>query len=145
MDDILILLLTLGLTVFAAINQSKKKKKSLPPEDGQSNFWEKLMNDEPVVYEDEEKMAPAPIHYQEVANKPIPQKSAKQTEYNQDTTPYFNPEFDHAVSTTKKRSEVSNTKQFIESEEENEVQPILQNFNLRDAVIYSEIINPKYF
>ncbi len=145
MDDILILLLTVGLTVFAAINQSKKKKKSLPAEGEQSNFWETLMQEEPIVYDDDETMAPSPVRYQEGANKLHTPPSGIFTSMNQASSPYFNPEFDDNISTTKKRVEPAIHKQEIIPEEEDEMQPILQNFNLRDAVIFSEIINPKYF
>lgn len=148
MDDVIVIILTLVLTVVAAINQSKKKKQQQAPTDneGEPDFWEEILlghkpAPQPVP------PAPQPVRKEPVARKTMPE-----------------PPKSRPFSTKKSKSQVSQA--FHEEGGRNEdilmrstVSPIgqdntteaiskesvLEDFSLRKAIIYSEIIKPKYF
>jgi len=151
MDDVIIIILTLVLTVVAAINQSKKKKQQAAPTSGdEPDFWEEILKGgkphtdpvqtaEPVAYREPVKQVPA--REMSKINK-VPSRKAK-TENKSGS--YFNQDeeggrLDEIMKYShSKQSEEALSLEIIESE------PILEDFTLRKAVIYSEIINPKYF
>lgn len=147
MDDILVLLLTIGLTVFAAINQSKKKRKSHSIGEEQGDFWEKMMQGEVEIPEEEQEYSASPDNLSGRTGGSYNATSDSYSAYNPPavTLPYINPEFDEQISNTRKRSETSGSSQQEDENEHFDNSSGIKNFNLRDAVIYSEILRPKYF
>jgi hypothetical protein len=157
MDDVIIIILTLVLTVVAAINQSKKKKQQgAPTSEGEPDFWEEIlkggkpytepeqnnepdMTREPVVFRDPVKQRPA----REMAK--ITTVPSRKVKADNKTNSYFNPDEDGGrLDEIMKYSHSKHAEEAL-SLDAVESEPILEDFTLRKAVIYSEIINPKYF
>ncbi len=157
MDDVIIIILTLVLTVVAAINQSKKKKQQAAPTvEGEPDFWEEILQGGKPYSEPDQTNGPAATREPVVFREPVKQKPAREmsktttvplrkTKAENKTGSYFNHDeeggrldeimkYSHA-----KQAEEALSLDIVESE------PILEDFTLRKAVIYSEIINPKYF
>ncbi|MFZ5428773.1 MAG: hypothetical protein ACOZDD_00970 [Bacteroidota bacterium] len=146
MDDIIVIILTLALTIVAAINQSKKKKQQLPqPESGEPDFWEEILHGgkpkpagtgeyhdhtEPVVTPAKvRKPADNPLKMRKTARNAIIQEPIKEGGRNEDILRYG--EIREASIADREMAEKGET--------------ILEDFSLKKAVIYSEILKPKYF
>jgi hypothetical protein len=157
MDDVIIIILTLVLTVVAAINQSKKKKQQAPPtSEEEPDFWEEILQGGKPYTEPEQTSEPVLTREPVVLREPLRQRTAR--EMSKVTTvasrkakaenksgSYFDQ--DEAAVRLDEIMKYSHSKQAEEalSLDVVESEPILEDFTLRKAVIYSEIINPKYF
>lgn len=137
MDDIVVIILTLLVVVVGVINQFRKKQKlPLPeeaPEKGTSglNFWEELLevekNEVPLNFEpyyDDTDKVEEPV---KVASEPIISPAEK--------------EGVHVIKKNFFEDMLKNSE--IGTKEKGTNLP--EGFSLRNAIIFSEIINPKYF
>ncbi|MEE4286063.1 MAG: hypothetical protein V2I31_07940 [Mariniphaga sp.] len=125
MDDIIVIILTLIFIVASIFGQKKKRKPvsevETEPQSSGDNFWD-MLNDEWK----EARQTDAPNQ-----QRPI----EKQEQANMDPKPYtFQPEKEGAVAVAQKPKETKTTISKIKK----------KKFPLRDAVIYSEILNRKY-
>ncbi|MBN1820315.1 MAG: hypothetical protein JW833_06345 [Prolixibacteraceae bacterium] len=134
MDDIIVILLTLLIMVVGAISQIKKKQKQPLQEETLErkttglNFWEEFLdvednsgiNAEPVV---QEVIAPVVVPDPEPVIKPVVKDGIKgiQSNYIRDIIK------DTQISSYKKGANLP------------------EGFSLRKAVIFSEILDHKYF
>ena len=157
MDDVIVIILTLVLTVVAAINQSKKKKQQAPPtSEDEPDFWEEILQGGKPYTEKEQTSEPVVIREPVVFKEPDRQKPAREmskittvpsrkAKAENKTVNYFNQ--DDKIGRLDEVMKYSHSKQSEEalSLDSVESEPILDDFTLRKAVIYSEIINPKYF
>ncbi len=135
MDDILIIVLTLAFTILAAINQNKKKKQPEAGEARQPDFWKVLFPDaeaRDVHLPEEMREMAAPV-------RPAPQ-SFKQVK-RKEPSPGFQTEGVRNERVTR----ISETSIPVTGETESATESISEDFTLRKAVIYSEILRPKYF
>lgn len=128
MDDVLVIILTLVVAVFGALNQRKKRKEALnkpaAPATGQSqDFWDMLLDDDNYVQED----VPTPVR-EEVAEVETAPESKPVYEFKADR------EAVHSIKQPMKKLTKTKRKKLVMGEE----------FSLKKAVIYSEIINRKY-
>jgi hypothetical protein len=157
MDDVIIIILTLVLTVVAAINQSKKKKQQAPPtSEDEPDFWEEILQGGKPYTEQEQTSEPVVIREPVVFKEPVRQKPTREmskittvpsrkAKVESKSGGYFNQDeeggrLDEIMKYShSKQAEEALSLDVVESE------PILEDFTLRKAVIYSEIINPKYF
>lgn len=126
MDDILVIILTLIVAVIGALGQRKKKTNKTQPAGAQnesSDFWDVIMGQEEQV-----EMRPEMEEIQETEEpvKPDP-KPAYQFAVQNEGTSDIKEEEDKKVKVEKRRI-------LVEGEE----------FSLRKAVIYHEILNRKY-
>jgi len=132
MDDILVIILTLIIAVVGVLNQNKKKKAQKPAPEGktnaQKNFWEQLLDDgelfeQPRAVVEEEPLFEQTVEVQEPVfeSKPeitIPENGGMLKKVSSEVAP---------VVKQKKKIYKQGRK-----------------FSLREAVIYSEILNNKY-
>ena len=124
MDDIVVLILTLLIVVLGAIGQIKKKKPVQPNANQNNNsdsFWD-LLQGKP-------EMAPEPEF--------IPREEPVPTEITPEESEYkFVPSNEGGTNIKM---------EFVENLKEEKKEKVLdENFSLRKAIIYSEIINRKY-
>ena len=125
MDDIIVIILTL-IFIVASIFGQKKKRKAIPDAEAEQkpagdNFWD-MLNEE----------------WKEArqTDSPVQQKSVeKQEQTNIDSQPYtFHPEKERTKTVARKPEKRKTAITKIKK----------KKFPLRDAVIYSEILNRKY-
>ncbi|MDX8341540.1 hypothetical protein SLH46_20240 [Draconibacterium sp. IB214405] len=127
MDDIVVIILTLIVAVFGILN--KKRKRDVPPgqsaptNGGAQNFWEMLLENE----NDSQQVVQPPVYKEEIVEEPVP-KPKPVYEFKADR------EAAHSITKPMKKMGKSKKKKLIMGEE----------FSLKKAVIYSEIINRKY-
>ncbi len=133
MDDILVILLTLVVAIVGALTQRKKKREAQQPVPGTENdqtmdFWDLITGEEghpdtlqPLAQEEQVSEEPVVEHRSE---------THAETEYS------FSAASEGASEIKEKIKSVRPgiTKSLIDGEE----------FSLRKAVIYSEILNRKY-
>jgi len=135
MDDVLIIVLTLAFTILAAVNNSKKKKQPATGEARQPDFWKVLFPEaetrEVNVPEDVRQVAP-PV-------RPAPQ-SFKQARRREPSGNFSEEGIRNETVIKKAEAKIQGTQEAEVVEES-----ILEDFTLRKAVIYSEILQPKYF
>lgn len=134
MDDIVVIILTLLLTVVAAASQIKKKKEqqmsgATTPE---PDFWQAVLGPD---HTDAEKWPG-----EEVSDYP-------DTPYVQPAKPeqaVYKPEEEGSRNEVviEYLSEIDHDQPETEGEE---VYSALGDFSLRKAVVYTEVLNPKYF
>lgn len=135
MDDILIIVLTLAFTVLAAINQNKKKKHPAEGESKLPDFWKVLFPEaeaRDVHLPEEMREMTAPV-------RPVPQ-SFKQVKRKEPS-----PDFQAEGVRNERVTRIPETKIPEPMETETIAESISEDFTLRKAVIYSEILRPKYF
>lgn len=129
MEDYFVIILTLVIAVVGALNRKKKKKAPNVPlaEDAQSgnDLWDLIMNEEqdPITEMYEEELVPEPIV--EERNEPSKRQVYSFNASNEGKSVV---EETPVLKKTKKR------KTLIAGEE----------FSLKKAVIYSEVMNRKY-
>jgi len=92
----------------------------------------------------------APVSQPVIINQPAvtkqPVKEKQKSEYNQKYEGYSGYEFVPSVSTDFPRNEEDDARSAKAlAGQLKKDEPILKGFNLREAVIYSELLNPKYF
>lgn len=150
MDDVIIIILTLVLTIVAAVNQSRKKKQQTPTAEGTiPDIWEEILHggrSQPYPDEDEEPVilrepvrTPVPVVVKPTGKKPVrpTRASTPPMDYGYLNESGRNEDiirFNRGKNTEEQKLETSETSENI-----------LSDFSLKKAVIYSEIINPKYF
>ena len=148
MDDVIVIILTLVLTIVAAINQNKKKK-SAPAQNKTPDFWETVLGQEspfpqpieveknipPVQKKAEAKQVPRP----KPTRKPEPQRM-RSSALTDELSVAEGGRHDDILSL------LNSKKGFDDSIDNNEdTAGIMDDFSLKKAVIYAEIIQPKYF
>lgn len=151
MDDVIIIILTLVLTVVAAINQSKKRKQQAPTETGEEpDIWEEILQTG--------KQKPVPSSQSEpvtVNEKPKPRQATEmdrlrevpswKTKTIKKPASIFNYENESGRNEDILRSGQIRQASDASISQEDSGESVLEDFTLRKAVIYAEIINPKYF
>ncbi len=148
MDDVIVIILTLVLTIVAAINQNKKKK-SPPTEQKTPDFWETILGQEsplPRPVEVEEVKPPvqhkrkAPVvHQTNPVRKPIPKRMST-TPIHDELSIEEGGRHDDILSIINSKKEADDA-----FDPHQDASGIMEDFSLRKAIIYSEIIHPKYF
>lgn len=132
MDDLVIIIMTLVFTLLAVINQSKKKKN--PGENKIPDFWETILTGE---------KAPPASYPQEIQTEkrgkviPVPAKDFTGSWHE---SPAPKPE-EGSVGRIVRKSETTDTTSLDDIPGE---KSLLTDFSLKKAVIYSEILHPKY-
>lgn len=129
MDDILIIILTLLFTVFAAINQKKKKQGQ---EEKEGIPWDEIFQGKTRV----------PVPAEEViVNQSKPQPKPFKTS----TVVPVITEWEYPGEGLQNESVIMKTTPKKEDSLETvETESYLEGFSLKKAVIYSEILSPKY-
>jgi hypothetical protein len=132
MDDLVVILLTLLILGIGAINQFRKKQKepvhekdtgSIPE---QKNFWEEFMD----------------MKREDLIPHPVPQHPSKETRKTEDS-----PKEAAKTNLTQEgiRMIQDESLKEIKLEPERKKANLPEGFTLRKAVIFSEILKPKYF
>ncbi len=135
MEDYLVIIITLIVAVVGVLRRKKKKTVAQAPETGKakssSNFWDMIMDeqggDAEPVYEYEESES----HH--VDPEPVLQEHAVAVEKSSSAF-WVRDEGVSAVDTEREATQKKKRKITIDGEE----------FSLKKAVIYSEIMNRKY-
>lgn len=148
MDDVIVIILTLVLTIVAAINQNKKKK-GTPAQQKTPDFWETILGQEsplPQTVEVEKNIPPA--HRKAEAKNVSRSKPVRKPESQRMKTPAITDEL--SIDEGGRHDDIltllNTRKGFDDSfDSDEEVAGIMDDFSLRKAVIYAEIIQPKYF
>ncbi len=130
MDDILIIILTLLFTVLAAINQSKKKKagqvekESLP--------WDEIFG------EGRRELVPAEeVPAEHATFPPRPARKKVNIPKNSDRTFPGEGTRNEIIMAVTEQKKISST-------EELDTASYWEDFSLKKAVIFSEVLRPKY-
>jgi hypothetical protein len=151
MDDVIIIILTLVLTVVAAINQSKKRKQQAPAETGEEpDIWEEILQT------GKQKPEPASQREPVTVNERPTQRQAKEMNARREVPSWNTKTIKKPASIFNHENEGGRNEDILRSSQirqasdaatskEGSGESILEDFTLRKAVIYSEIINPKYF
>jgi len=145
MEDYIFLIIAIVLSIFGAINQNKKKKVDDNPfteeiDEPRNSFMDQLLGrdflDEPVV-----KKAPpvriTPVQVNVVAKSTTEIPRAK----------FYHQTFKSTLPDRPKHELVHTSRKLKEEEEIVEVEEsvnYLEDFSLRKAFVYSEIMNRKY-
>lgn len=127
MDDIVVIILTLIVAVFGILNKKRKKEVS-PAKPASSSgstqdFWDMLLDDESDVPQDIRR----PVREEEVKVEPV-SEAKPNYEFKADR------EAVRSIKKPMKKLTRTKKKKLVMGEE----------FSLKKAVIYSEIINRKY-
>ncbi|MCE4566012.1 hypothetical protein INQ51_16960 [Maribellus sp. CM-23] len=131
MDDLIVIILTILVAVVGALNQRKKKREaeaSASEEAGQpTDFWEMIMQQEerPPVYQT------------------VPQEEDDLYDEVVDTVPEPKPVYQFKAE-AEGSSEVVGEKKILQREAKKRVMVDGEEFSIRKAIIYSEIMNRKY-
>ncbi len=133
MDDLIVIILTILVAVVGALNQRKKKREaeasaSASEEAGQpADFWEMIMQQEerPPVYQT------------------VPQEEEDLYDEVVDTVPKPKPVYQFKAE-AEGSSEVLEVKKILQREAKKPVMVDGEEFSIRKAIIYSEIMNRKY-
>lgn len=146
MEDYIFLIIAIVLSIFGAINQNKKKKVDDNPfteevEEPRNRFMDQLLGrdflDEPVV----RKIQPVRINT-------IQSNVATQSSGDTQREKFYHQVFKSTLPDSPKHQLIQATR--IKKEEEEIVEAeesmnYLEDFSLRKAFVYSEIMNRKYF
>lgn len=131
MDDLIIILLTILVAVVGALNQRKKKREGQQPasEDaGQpTDFWEMIMQHEE----------------QPPAYQMMPQQEEEVYDEAIDVVPEAKPVYSFKAD-AEGSSEVVEKKVILQRQQKKPVLIDGEEFSIRKAIIYSEIMNRKY-
>ncbi|MFW5831537.1 MAG: hypothetical protein ACOCVA_04750 [Prolixibacteraceae bacterium] len=136
MDDLLLIILMIVVSVIGALGQINKKKKSAQqenlPEENKDNFWD-FLNEE--AYGQEEQQEEEVTEPEEPVFEPVKQPGAqpeiKKPEYR--------------FSAENEGQSIYNTEiTDLREEDKGKTKKKLKDFSLRKAVIYNEILNRKY-
>ncbi len=148
MDDYIFLLIAVGLSIYAAINKSKKEKNAPvpvvedePEEDNARNFFmDQLLGEdfleEPIVKK------PKPVKMAQ-----IPARPEFKSGLDMNKKGLFKSKIVSSLPERKRRPSLSTINAQAEEEEEvlaEDAGSYLEDFSLRKAVIYSQILERKY-
>lgn len=151
MDDYIFLLIAIALSIFGAINQSKKKRDAENPiKDGNAKprnyFMDQLLGkdflDESIPEPEEKEVTPFRV-------KPVPAKMAlsKTTSSIQTAGNFHLQKFKSTLPDRPKHVTISTSqkiKEDVETDEAEESVNYLEDFSLRKAFVYSLIMEQKY-
>jgi hypothetical protein len=128
MDDIIVIILTLLVAVFGALNQHRKKKAAQNSAPNQSQeptgFWDMIMDN------------------QAVQEEVIPEYDDKATVVEKYPEPEVAPKYEFVPSSEGRSDVIAEINAVLK--EKSEVTVDGEKFSLRKAVIYNEILNRKY-
>ena len=145
MEDYIFLIIAIVLSIFGAINQNKKKKAENSPfadeiEEPRNRFMDQLLGrdflDEPVA----KKATP-------VRKNPAPLNVADKSTIEIPRSKFYHQTFKSTLPDRPKHEMIRTTwkqKDNEEYDEINESMNYLEDFSLRKAFIYSEIMNQKF-
>jgi hypothetical protein len=151
MDDIIVIILTLVLTIFAAISQIKKKKQQVPVETGdEPDFWEEILGGGERVSEPVTADIP-PTEKRPVSGRQEPLKATAPNAMQKRAM--ANRQHDHYSDASQEGSrnwdigarKINNDAFSRVDQTAEDENSILEDFSLKKAIIYTEIIKPKYF
>ncbi len=132
MDDITIIVLTLILTVVAAVSQNKKKR-TQPPAGKGGDFWKYILEGEEAIPAIEPDEAKRPENLSR--RNTVPESSR----------------FQKSMATGDAEEGIRNetvegilNRRGPETEENADHEILMEDFSLRKALVWSEILNPKY-
>jgi hypothetical protein len=145
MEDYIFLIIAVVISIFAAIKKNKKTEPiasaiSENEEEPENYFMDRLFNvDFP---EDEEEQIPVRI-------KPVAKKETLIAPAPMRTEVYYRMPFKSTLPDRSVRTIQSSLKKETATDEETEVETgesagYFEDFSLRKAFVYSEIMNPKY-
>lgn len=146
MDDYIFLIIAVAISIFAAINKSKKNKMADNPEEERvkpRNFFMDQLLGEDFLAEQEEKKTPPVRVKQAPANVIFKSSNDIQKGLN-----YQLPRFKSTLPNRPKRETISTFQRQKEEEkiiETEETNNYLEDFSLRKAFVYSQIMEPKYW
>lgn len=147
MEDYIFLLIAIALSIFGAINKKKKKNDEVNPfvekEEKPKNFFMDQLLDDDFFAETAEEEKPV------VKVKPVLKRDPIVMPVTHNQSGYFHSEFKSTLpDRTKNNMQSSVKKSAIEVEDvENETDDspgYLEDFSLRKAFVYSEIMTRKY-
>jgi hypothetical protein len=147
MEDYIFLLIAIALSIFGAINKKKKKNDEVNPfaekEEKPKNFFMDQLLDDDFFAETVEEEKPV------VKVKPVLKRDPIVLPASHNQSGYFHSEFKSTLPDRTKRTIQSSVKKSaIEVEDvENETDDspgYLEDFSLRKAFVYSEIMTRKY-
>lgn len=127
MDDLIVIILTLIIAGVGALGQLKKKKQAEPnmePQEGTDSFWN-LLDDETE-----------PVEQTEIINHQV-EKEVVEPVKAQDSQLYQFKAKQEGESVIEEDEKIEIKKPKLKSK-------LKEDFSLRKAVIYSEILNRKY-
>lgn len=127
MDDLIVIILTLIVAGVGALSQLKKKKQAADKTNGENSpdsFWDLLQGESNLTNYTEE------LEFESISEPPTSQQEVKADKFKYQTA--ANNE-SQSISNNKLKKEKSKIKSKLN-----------EDFSLRKAVIYSEILNRKY-
>jgi len=145
MEDYIFLIIAIVLSIFGAINQNRKKKANENPfaeeiDEPRSGFMDHFLDrdflDEPVV----KKTPPVRV-------KPTPVNVAAKSTSEISRSKFYHQTFKSTLPDRPKHEVIQTSRKLKEEEEAVEVEEsinYIEDFSLRKAFIYSEILNRKY-
>ncbi|MFV0269840.1 MAG: hypothetical protein ACK5HT_22190 [Draconibacterium sp.] len=131
MDDLIVIILTILVAVVGALNQRKKKREARASASQEAvqpaDFWEMIMQQEerPPVYQT------------------VPQEEDDLYDEVVDTVPEPKPVYQFKAE-AEGSSEMVEVKKILRREAKKPVMVDGEEFSIRKAIIYSEIMNRKY-
>ena len=148
MEDYIFLIIAVGLSIYAAINKSKKEKDAAipvdeeePEEDNVRNFFMDQLLGKDFLEEPKEKK-PKPVRIPQ-----LPDRKEFKSGLDLNKKGLFKSRFVSTLPERIKRPSISSMN--IQTEENEEISTeetgsYLEDFSLRKAVIYSQILERKY-
>ena len=147
MGDYLFLIIAVAISIFAAINKSQKARMAgqQPLKEGvkpRNFFMDQLLGEDFMEEKEEIKVSPLPV-------RPSLEKiTFKSSADIQKGLNYHLPRFKSTLPDRPKHTTIAATqrqKRVVEAiEEPEETISYLEDFSLRKAIIYSQILEPKY-
>lgn len=135
MDDIIIILLTLAFTIVAAVNQSKNKKRA-------AQSGQERAPDFPEGFFGEKRMEPDPRPAPRGHGETIPRvQSVKMPTIPREIRTTFDAHEEGVRNEIVVGAGTGKSDTIPETDDPD----LLERFTVKDAVIYSEILRPKYF
>lgn len=149
MEDYIFLLIAIALSIFGAINQNRKKKSEGQPaseneEDARSFFMDQFLNDDDDFFTEKEEAVPLVRKQPVVVNKEpvIVRQEAWQSTLRQSAFKSTLPERRNSSLHTTVKSPVAEV-----TDDETETEQgagYLEDFSLRKAFVYTEIMTRRY-
>jgi len=147
MDDYIFLIIAIALSIFGAINQSKKKKAMDDPAEKSArprNFFMDQLLGEDFLAEPKVEENPVPLVKPVLKKEPL----VSPAQFGQSGL-YHNTRFSSTLPERAKKPLQATTRkplsEAVEPESEEEEMPgYLEDFSLRKAFVYSEIMQRKY-